>query len=215
MTDATILAKVKLDNTMYDVTSIARNAFKETNLSSVTFREGIKTICDSAFYSNALTSVEFPASLTTIKNGAFQRNKIKSITFGENLTSIGECAFRSNQLKEVVIPDAVITIGNSAFRANGNLTSVKLGASLESIGDYAFYYSDINEEIILPEKLKTIGYSAFALERGTRYIDNLTIPASVTHIDSWAFGNIKFSNLKINDSTEPLYIGNMIRLFKK
>ena len=77
MTDATILAKVKLDNTMYDVTSIARNAFKETNLSSVTFREGIKTICDSAFYSNALTSVEFPASLTTIKNGAFQRNKIK------------------------------------------------------------------------------------------------------------------------------------------
>ncbi len=209
MTDATILAKVKLDNTMYDVTSIARNAFKETNLSSVTFREGIKTICDSAFYSNALTSVEFPASLTTIKNGAFQRNKIKSITFGENLTSIGECAFRSNQLKEVVIPDAVITIGNSAFRANGNLTSVKLGASLESIGDYAFYYSDINEEIILPEKLKTIGYSAFALERGTRYIDNLTIPASVTHIDSWAFGNIKFSNLKINDSTEPLYIGNI------
>ncbi len=208
MTDATILAKVKLGNTMYDVTSIARNAFKETNLSSVTFREGIKTICDSAFFSNALTSVEFPASLTTIKNGAFQRNKIKSITFGENLTSIGECAFRSNQLKEVVIPDAVITIGNSAFRANGNLTSVKLGASLESIGDYAFYYSDINEEIILPEKLKTIGYRAFALEQGIRDIDNLTIPASVTYIASYAFYNISFSNLKINDSTEPLYIGN-------
>ncbi len=209
MTDATILAKVKLDNTMYDVTSIARNAFKETNLSSVTFREGIKTICDSAFFSNALTSVEFPASLTTIKNGAFQRNKIKSVTFGENLTSIGDCAFWSNELKEVVIPDAVITIGNSAFRANNNLTSVKLGASLESIGDYAFYYSDINEEIILPEKLKTIGYGAFYLKQGIRNIDNLTIPASVTYIDNNAFYNISFSNLKINDSTEPLYIGNI------
>ncbi len=210
MTDATILAKVKLDNTMYDVTSIARNAFKETNLSSVTFREGIKTICDSAFYSNALTSVEFPASLTTIKNGAFQRNKIKSITFGENLTSIGECAFATNQLNEVVISDAVKTIGKSAFSNNGNLTSVKLGASLESIGDYAFYYSDINEEIILPEKLKTIGYRAFALKQGTQIIDNLTIPASVTYIASGAFYNIKFSNLKINDSTEPLYIGNQV-----
>ncbi|MCM1458194.1 MAG: leucine-rich repeat protein [Lachnoclostridium sp.] len=209
MTDATILAKVKLDDTMYDVNIIARNAFKETNLSSVTFREGIKTICDSAFFSNALTSVEFPASLTTIKNGAFQRNKIKSVTFGENLTTIGECAFSSNQLKEVVIPDAVITIGNSAFQNNGNLTSVKLGASLESIGDYAFYYSDINEEIILPEKLKTIGYGAFYLKQGIRNIDNLTIPASVTYIDNNAFYNISFSNLKINDSTEPLYIGNI------
>ena len=47
------------------------------------------------------------------------------------------------------------------------------------------------------------------LKQGIRNIDNLTIPASVTYIDNNAFYNISFSNLKINDSTEPLYIGNI------
>ena len=88
---------VEYNSQTYDVTSIGDDAFAHcSNLTSVTFNNGLQTIWLSAFEGcSALTSISIPASVTLIYEGAFGNcNNLTSITVdGENGTfySQGNC----------------------------------------------------------------------------------------------------------------------------
>ena len=101
-------------------------------------------------------------------------------TIGNNLLS------GQDNMHTLVIGDGVKTIGDDAF--NGDRygepeLSVTMGANVESIGARAFQSCFALKSITLPAKLKTIGNNAF---NGT-YITSITIPASVTDIEYYAF----------------------------
>jgi outer membrane protein OmpA-like peptidoglycan-associated protein len=87
-----------------------------TNLKSVNFEEGLRSIGDSAFSECALDAIFLPQSLVSIGNSAFQYNK----------------------LTYVLIPDAVLRIGVNAFADNPKLTRIALGAALQDIYADAF-----------------------------------------------------------------------------
>jgi outer membrane protein OmpA-like peptidoglycan-associated protein len=87
-----------------------------TNLKSVSFEEGLRSIGDSAFSECALETVFLPQSLVSIGNSAFQYNK----------------------LSYVLIPDAVLRIGVNAFADNPRLTRIALGSALQDIYADAF-----------------------------------------------------------------------------
>lgn len=114
-----------------------------------------------------LSNFEFPDSLTEIGEYVFTSNSLKTVSFGDDsmLKSIGDSAFTSSsQLTTLKLPASLETIGNSAFRSLKTLTTV----SFEPYGN-----------------LKSIGEHAF---RGCSSLTSISIPASVETIETWAFG---------------------------
>ncbi|MEI8082348.1 MAG: leucine-rich repeat domain-containing protein, partial [Actinomycetes bacterium] len=62
---------------------------------------------------------------------------------GVQVTAIGNSAFAGKAMVSVTIPNTVVSIGASAFAQSGNvtsatLTSLVLGSSVTTIGNYAF-----------------------------------------------------------------------------
>jgi len=108
----------------------------------VVVSEGITSIGSNAFNGQTgLTEIELPASLVTIDTTAFYAcSNLTTVTFPED-----------SQLKE---------IKTSAFNSSG-LSDVDLPDSLENIGNFGFYYSQI-ESITIPASVTTIGNAALA-----------------------------------------------------
>lgn len=76
------------------------------------------------------------------------------------VTAIGRrCFYQNQRLSAVELPAMLESIGDSAFYYT-NLTAVNLPETLQAIGSYAFYNTDLTE-LHLPASLKTIGRNAF------------------------------------------------------
>ncbi|MBQ4268156.1 MAG: leucine-rich repeat protein, partial [Clostridia bacterium] len=91
---------------------------------------------------------------------------------------------------DIVIEDfyrgkPITQIGDMAFaNKSKDVTSVKLGKNIRSIGDRAFYNCSLLESIELPDSVKEIGAYAF---QGCRSLTSVSIPDGVTEICSYAF----------------------------
>jgi len=129
---------------------------------------------------SAISNTELPA-------GLFKDNKrIREVKLPDKLTSIPDNLFRESSIQKCVIPDGVTTIGEFAFYYSNLSRELKLPVSLVTISNFAFSlcYS-LTGILKLPERLKTIGYSAFQNCEG--FSGKLIIPNSVTSIDNSAF----------------------------
>ncbi len=87
-------------------------------------------------------------------------------------------------ITSVQIGDSVTSIGNYAFAECSSLTSVAVGSSVMTIGEHAFYYSDALTSITIPDSVTSIGECAF---HSCRSLGELIIPESVTTIEAGAF----------------------------
>jgi len=123
-------------------------------------------------------------------------DKVKGpLEIGTSCTSIGSNAFYycTNLTGDLVIPDSVTTIeGGSyagAFLGCQGFTSLTIGNSVTSIGDYAFYlcvgvaFGAVGD-LVIPDSVTSIGYYAFG---NCGLSGTLTIGNSVTTIGSVAF----------------------------
>ena len=175
--------KVTYNGVDYDVTSIGRAAFENSNVTSITI----------------------PNSVTSIGNHAFYECKdLTSVTFENDsqLTSIGRAAFyHCSSLTSVIIPNSVTSIGNQAFYLCDHLTSVTFenDSQLTSIGDYAFYQCSSLTSVIIPNSVTSIGRCAFYYAFDICYdLTSITIGSGVTSIGEFAFCHCSLKSIKVD-----------------
>ncbi len=100
-----------------------------------------------------------------IEEDAFMNGKLKTLTIPKSIEKIGEFAFYTSALESVTISeegegDAQLKeIGRYAFGSNRKLVEFKLPASLETIGEFAFYDCTAFADIDVPEHA-TLGMRA-------------------------------------------------------
>ena len=107
-------------------------------------------------------------------------DKIKSVVLPDGLKSIGAYAFYcAYGLTEIDIPEGVETIGQEAFEYS-NLNGIVLPKSLITLREYAFFSCPYLTSVTMQEGLETIGYFAF----GCTLIESFRIPKTVKYIGS-------------------------------
>ena len=156
----------------------------------------------------------------------YHNSNIKSVIIGNGVTSIGYSAFEGcTSLTSVTIPNSVTSIGSYAFYGCTSLTSVTIPDSVTSIGGWAFedcyftyenFVNNSNVELDDFSKPTIVDTDAggFCIKdnelvnmRPTYAIGEITIPNSVTSIDSSAFyGCTSLTSVTMSDSVTS--IGN-------
>ena len=171
------------------ITSIGEYAFYGcSSLQSVTIPNGITSIGNYVFYGcSGLTSITIPNSVTIIDGYAFHSCKsLESITFeaDSKLTTIGSCVFRDcSSLYSVYISDLAawckINIGRYVGFSNSS-NPLYNGANL-------YVNNELITDLVIPDTVTAIKYYAFTGGNFT----SITIPSSVTTVESNAFANCK------------------------
>jgi len=145
--------------------------------------------------SAGVTSLVVPAywlgePVVAVADEAFKDvTTITAYSLPDGVETIGDAAFSGCTgltYKTLSLPSRIKYIGDYAFYGI-NSYNISFPTGLLTIGDYAFQYNNQNTAPILtlPDTLATIGQFAFADWSG---ITAVTIPASVNHIGSHAFG---------------------------
>lgn len=198
-----------LSGTDYTITGIADGdysggVFYGKNITSVTLPNTIKKIGSYAFYDcTNLTSITIPDSVTSIGGWAFMNcNTLITITIGEGLQTLSDNAFSG--CKNVIEinfnaknMEDVNREYNGIFQQVGQDSSgitLNIGPEVTRIPAYLFYPFDaetLAPKIIIVKfaegsKCREIGEETFS-HCGS--LTSITIPASVTSIESYAFGN--------------------------
>lgn len=140
-------------------------------------------------------------------------SSISKLTVTGNLNSTDIAQMKTNMtlLMELDLSGATLA-GNilpaNAFQGKNILTSVKLPASVVSIGDYAFSScTNLSGTVPLPPALTSIGNSAFY--NCTSLTGDLTIPTTVTTIGTYAFNGCSGLNgtLTLPSAITTVYAG--------
>ena len=160
-----------------------------STLKTLNFGDAVSSIGDSAFKGcGGLSSISLPDGLTSIGNSAFDGcSGLTSISLPDGLTSIGDYAFHEcSGFTSVAIPASVTNIGGRAFSYCKGLTNFVLedGEAELNLGDYPF--GDSPFETVHLGRSIVGGHSAFSSKSTLK---TLTIGASVTSIDDYAFYN--------------------------
>jgi len=170
--------------------------------------DNMSFIGSNAFVGDSLTSIDFgkwekgPNGDTTIGDGAFSGNKLTgTLTLADGIQHIGSATFAANQLTGLKLGTDLLTIGSSAFAANNQLTgTLTIPDLVTSIGDHAFTNGKLTG-LILGQKVDTIGSSAFA---ENQLAGTLEIPNSVTSIGDAAFASNKLQALQLNGTVNSV-----------
>jgi len=175
------------------LTAIGEYAFSTCGLTSVTLPSGITTLENGVFYKcSDLISVILPTGLDTIKNYVFSNcSMLIDINLSDNLTYIGACAFQNcSGLKSLTIGKGVTNIDVYAFQGCSSLETVYFNA----INCTMLYgYNSSQVAFYGDTAIKTVIFgngvthiSAYAFPRCSR-LTTLLLPASVDSIGDWAF----------------------------
>lgn len=125
------------------------------------------------------------------------------------VTSIGEDAFSGSEITSVKIGDNVATIGKYAFMSCKKLTSVKMGNSVETIYQQAFSYTESLTSITLPNSMRTLDFSAFAFANGLVTIE---LNEGLETIGNMAFEDCEnLESIEIPNSVTM--IGNYVEVY--
>lgn len=163
-------------------------------LESVVLEDGRESIGNGFFEYSGMKEITIPDSVTSMGSWAFYGTEnLEMVHFSENsaLESIGWKAFCGSGVKSFTMPDTVNFVDVGAFAGCERLETVRLSASMtcnqyqtERGYDTGIFQGCTSlTNIIFPEGLTEIGRCWFF----DSPIKTITIPASVTEIDSDAF----------------------------
>ena len=116
-----------------------------------------------AFAKAGLTEYAVPSGITEIGDNVFNDcNKLTKIVLPEGLLKIGESSFyQCNHMTEINIPDSVVEIGKSAFTFCVMLRSISFPDNLKALPDGACSSCQKLEYVRLGSSLQSIGEFAF------------------------------------------------------
>ena len=131
----------------------------------------VSSIGDMGFaYDTAITSLSLPHTLTSVGSGAFAFCKqLDSVYYDANITSYywsrADIFYMDTNITSITIGNHAKAIPFGMFGDNGgashNLSSLILGDSLVTIGDYAFSGMSRIDTLRIPNSVITIGNGAF------------------------------------------------------
>lgn len=191
------------------LTTIGKNAFQKSGLTSVNLPSGLTELGAYAFSETAIEQIVIPAGVKTLGEGVFFKIlSLKTVTFAENgsLEAIEKNVFAGcSALTEIVIPATVKTIGETAFQSCEALTRIEFqeGSQIASIGNLAFSYTGISS-FSFPESSSDIelGMQLFAgIELEEVYLSN-----SVTNIDKIFDGCLSVGEITIAEGHENFWL---------
>ena len=146
------------------------------------------------------------------------RLELPSVINGTPITRINAYALSGlSNLKEVIVPDSVTEIGIGAFNGCNALSGIMLpfiGANAENTG--ASYFGHIfgannysENGIVVPSTLKSVyvtgGTSIRANAfRECSYIKTVSLPSSITKIDSYAFYRCNLTTIELPENLERI-----------
>ena len=122
--DVIIPSSVTIGGSLYSVKAIGSSAFYNCyNIHSITFNEGLETICRSAF--NACWNATFGVLPSTIQHvgseAFFSCGRIKKLIIPEGCKTIDSHAFSWCDLQKLELPSTLTRIGERAFIGSRNL----------------------------------------------------------------------------------------------
>lgn len=200
--------KKKLKKVVFpdSLTSIPRAFCRSVSaLEEVKLPANLKIILNASFSKcTNLKTIDLPDTVTEIGAFAFADcTSLKDFTIPDGIKSIGEEAFYNSGITSLVVPESVETIDKLAFSHMANLTNAtfpagcgitfsdcknlktaKITGNPTVIDNYMFYECSQLTDFEIPGSVKKIGYAAFY----NTALKEAVIPASVTEIDDWAFG---------------------------
>ena len=220
--DCTSLTSVSLPAS---VTKIPSHMFDGcTSLTSVTALSEIESIGDGAFRTcSSLTGIDFPGTLKSIGSSAFQGcaslvsvpnlSKVTKMGWGafyecknlqasvdlSSLQNIPDNAFCYTPVKIVGLCDSLKSIGEWAFIQSN--VAVQLPRTLETIGNYAFYYGTLPEQLSIPDSVTSVGTAAFS---GVGGVKDVTIGRGLTEIPSGMFEGSTVKKITIENSMDDI-----------
>ena len=189
----------------------------EGKIETVVIPDTVQSIGTGLFEScSRLKNVRLSTAITDIPRYTFSECKsLESFVIPTHITNIEEQAFSNSGLKSINIPDMVTflsakeyssstektEVSTHIFKSCKNLETVRLPASMTTIGSGMFSGCESLRSITLPKGITEIGEWAFA---GCSSLTELTIPDTVTAIREGAFNNIRVKSLVIPDSVTTL-----------
>lgn len=211
----TVCSKIKSLEFPDSLTSIGQFAFspytdrtggtyKESNLESVKFGTGLKTIGNYAFYDDRkIVKLEFTGDkLTSIGSYAFYDDfALEELSLSGNNATIGDYAFYNcSKLKTLNLKSGIKSIGSYAFRDCTVLDDIKLCSELETIGAYAFYNCGNLQSITIPDNVTKIDNNTF---ENCSSLKSVSIGKNCTTISATAFNNAtKLEKITVSTDNE-------------
>ena len=130
--------------------------------SSYKIPEGTREIGKLAFYARSeLTQVHLPDSIAAIDEYAFTWSGLEDLNIPDGVRSIGRYAYSYCKMTSIVIPGSVVSIQAHAFDECG-LQEMILQEGITKIGDYAFGSDGGSlKSIRLPASVTSLGKIAF------------------------------------------------------
>ncbi|MCL2847720.1 MAG: leucine-rich repeat protein [Firmicutes bacterium] len=225
-TAPTTLVIPAIHNGMW-VRAIADEAFRNLNLTAVTFPEGIRVLGYSAFESNNInTTIRIPSTIVLISHGVFFGNvglTRARITFAglDNLTFMGTEVFGGTAFATETATQEFVTLPcvdgfYILYMQRTQQANPTLPNNTRFIANNIFFGNQYIRNVFIPDSVRAIGNGAFAntlveevrLPIGLRTIaphfftnatnlHTVNIPASVIYIGHNAFRNTAISSIAI------------------
>ena len=129
----------------------------------IKFNGPVTQVGDYAFYDTDLTSISLPNSVKSIGYAAFYwMDYMTEISLGNSVETISEQAFYDcDGLETIAIPASVTSLGKKAFYDCNKLKFVAIGRGVTNIPEYAFYDCDELKSVAIDGNGVTLGYEAF------------------------------------------------------
>ena len=191
----------------FPITTIGKEAFASSDVSSISFGKNVTTLEDGCFQHSKLEKLTYLAQFSNVGKECFKECyslynltieegvksipdycfsrcvKLKFDKLPQSLTRIGFCAFEECNLKNVVLPNSITKLDNGCFMRNESLENINIPSSINVIPSGFVRDCTSLESIEIPSSVDSIMGVAFS---GTP-IKEISIPASVKVVGNQVF----------------------------